>query len=251
MTPHPEPQPGPEPLPALTAIKVARRSFVFFGMFAIAGCATGRTGDLPGPIWPDLETECKVPPAPPVISNVTPTVTPLEPAMEGVLPRSAWARGAPVCSAMNPMLPVKYITVHHDGLPRPLTSTDETVSKARIETIRNGHRGKGWGDIGYHFVIDRNGRVWEGRAINWQGAHVEKCNEGNIGICCMGNFDEQAPSSAQLAGLERQLKVLMVMYGVPKSRVYTHQEWPSAKTACPGKSMQAKVLALRKGLRVA
>jgi len=151
---------------------------------------------------------------------------------------------------MNPMLPVKHITVHHDGMT-PFLANDENSSKVRIEKIRNAHRGKGWGDIGYHFVIDREGRVWEGRPINWQGAHVGNRNEGNLGICCLGNFDEQAPTAAQMAALERQLKILMTMYGVPRSRVKTHQEWPGAKTACPGKSLQAQMISMRKGSRLA
>jgi len=228
---------------------IARRSFVLLGLAALAGCAVDKTAELPGPIWPDLDQHCNVPPPPPTVSGGT-AAKPMPMPVDGVLPRSEWARGAPICSLMNPMLPVRYITVHHDGMT-PLQATDEGSSRARIETIRNGHRGNGWGDIGYHFVIDRNGRVWEGRAINWQGAHVRNCNEGNIGICCLGNFDQQAPSAAQLAALERQVKVLMQLYGVPKSRVKTHQEWSGAKTACPGKALQAQMNSLRKGSRLA
>lgn len=224
----------------------ARRSFVFLGMLAFAGCAASRTDTLPGPIWPDIAPPPPPPPPPTVSTGSTPAPT----TFEGVHPRSEWTRAAPVGTLMNPMLPVKYITVHHDGL-KPFNTADESASRARLEMIRNGHRGNGWGDIGYHFLIDRNGRVWEGRAINWQGAHVKNWNEGNIGICCLGNFDQQAPSAAQLAALERQLKVLMRTYGVPKSRVKTHQEWAGAATACPGKSLQSQMIAMRKGSRLA
>lgn len=236
----------------LAAGAVARRRFMLFGLAglaAIAGCATERVAELPGPIWPDLESaSVPPPPPPPTVSNPKKVPTPALPG--NAIPRTEWARAAPISALMNPMLPVKYITVHHDGMT-PFAATDESSSKARIELIRNGHRGNGWGDIGYHFVIDRNGRVWEGRAINWQGAHVKNWNEGNLGICCLGNFDEQAPSQAQLSALERQLKVLMAMYGVPKSRVKTHQEWQGAKTACPGRSLQAQMVAMRKGSRLA
>ncbi len=226
-----------------------RRRFVALGGLAfLAGCVTDPDRALPGPIWPDLETSCPLPPAPPTAGGTVPMPEP--PSAAGVIPRTEWARGSPVCSLMNPMLPVKYITVHHDGMT-PFLTEDYRSSASRIETIRNGHRGNGWGDIGYHFVIDRDGRVWEGRAINFQGAHVRNCNEGNLGICCLGNFDEQSPSAAQIDALQRHLRLLMKVYGVPKSRVKTHQEWAGAKTACPGKSLQAKMSQIRKGSALA
>lgn len=225
-----------------------RRRFLLLGGLALlAGCASDSSMTLPGPIWPDLDTSCPMPPAPPTVTQ-GPAPTPMP--FSGVLPRSEWTRSAPVCSLMNPMLPVKHITVHHDGLA-PFVSSDLRSSAQRIEMIRNGHRGNGWGDIGYHFLIDREGRVWEGRPINFQGAHVKNWNEGNLGVCCLGNFEEQSPTPAQIAALERQLQVLMRTYGVPKSRVKTHREWAGAKTACPGRSLQAQMVQMRKGSRLA
>ena len=119
-------------------------------------------------------------------------------------------------------------------------------SAERIETIRNGHRGKGWGDIGYHFIVDRSGRVWEGRDIRWQGAHVKNCNEGNIGVMCLGNFCEQRPSDAQLDALNRVIVQLRGYYRIGPAAVYTHREWPGAATVCPGDNLQAKVLTMRR-----
>jgi len=145
---------------------------------------------------------------------------------------------------MNPMLPPRYITVHHDGMS-PFLAKDQSSAAARIEIIRNGHRSKGWGDIGYHYVVDRGGRVWEGREIQWQGAHVKNSNEGNIGICCLGNFDEQSPSDEQLQAAERMVGCLMQKYNITVARVRTHQEWPTAHTACPGRSLQREMVQMR------
>lgn len=238
---------GPDELPRLPSL--ARRRFVMLGGLAfLAGCTLDTRNSLPGPIWPDLESPGPLPPPPPTVQTPQPSPQPALP--NGVIPRTEWTHATPVASLMNPMLPVKYITVHHDGMT-PFTTDDMKSSAGRIETIRNGHRGNGWGDIGYHFVIDRDGRVWEGRAINYQGAHVKNWNEGNLGICCLGNFDEQSPSAEQMAALERHLKFLMRTYGVPKTRVKTHQEWAGAKTACPGKSLQLTMVQMRKGSRLA
>lgn len=228
-------------------IPIARRSIMLAGLAFLAGCAT--TGQsvskLPDLAWPDVApgTGASRPSPKP-----QPTA-PAKPSVDGVLPREAWARGTPDAAAMNPMLPVEYITIHHDGMT-PFTATDYASSAARIELYRNGHRGRGWGDIGYHYVIDREGRIWEGRSLKWQGAHVRNRNEGNLGILVMGNFDEQAPSDRQLAALERHLRTCMAKYKVPVSRVRTHREWDGAKTACPGKNLQSRMATMRsKSLR--
>ena len=163
-------------------------------------------------------------------------------------PRFLWARGAPDASIMNPMLPVTAVTVHHDGLERLVTGTSTREMAERLELYRIGHRARGWGDIGYHLVIDRAGRLWQGRAIRWQGAHVKDHNEGNVGVLVMGNFELQEPTAAQVAALNRVLLDLQRVYRVQRGRFYTHREWESARTLCPGKSLQPVVASLRTDL---
>jgi len=146
---------------------------------------------------------------------------------------------------MNRMLPVKYITVHHDGMTS-FTNTSKNSASSRLETIRKSHLrrdGGRWGDIGYHFAIDPAGRVWEGRPLQFQGAHVRARNEGNIGIVMLGNYEQQNVNRQQVAALESTLKTLMRIHNVPVSRLRTHQEW--AATACPGKSLQQAMVGLR------
>ncbi len=163
----------------------------------------------------------------------------------GVQPRAAWAQGPPDFSVMNPMLPIRYVTVHHDGLDRLETGTSRPEMASRIDLYRVGHRSKGWGDIGYHFVIDRAGVIWEGRNLKWQGAHVKDRNEGNIGILVMGNFEIQQPTPAQLASLRTHLRAVCTYYSVPSTRVFSHREWPGAQTLCPGENLQRQFVKLR------
>ncbi|BFF97803.1 peptidoglycan-recognition protein SD [Drosophila madeirensis] len=54
-------------------------------------------------------------------------------------------------------------------------------------------------DIGYHYLIGGNGRVYEGRSTSLRGAFAGANNEGSLGIAFMGNFDQQPPSDAALA----------------------------------------------------
>ena len=229
-------------------VGTGRRAFcVSAAALALVGCApdrqTART--LPSGEWGGSRT------APP--EQVTkPAAPPQKPSLfPGVEPRSAWARGGPEPSLMNPMLPVRYVTVHHDGLDRLETGTARAAMADRIDLYRVGHRAKGWGDIGYHFVIDRAGVVWEGRELRWQGAHVKDRNEGNVGILVMGNFEIQRPTNAQLASLRSHLHAVCAYFSVPWTRVFSHREWPGAQTLCPGRSLQQEFVTLRNAERSA
>lgn len=167
---------------------------------------------------------------------------PSAPQFDYLVRRSEWAKGQPVPSLMDRMLPIDKITVHHDGMS-PFMNTTQAAAATRIEAIRRAHRNNNWGDIGYHYLVDPYGRVWEGRPLNWQGAHVRNNNEGNIGICVLGNYEEQAVNERQMSALERLIASNMRAYRVPRNRVYTHQEFNS--TACPGRSLQARMNAVR------
>lgn len=156
--------------------------------------------------------------------------------MPGVISRSTWTRATPKTWDTNPMNGIKRITVHHDGMS-PFTSTSQSAAAQRLESIRGSHvSSRGWADIGYHFVVDPGGRVWEARPVALQGAHVKYNNEHNLGIMVMGNYDKQTPTNAASTTLDDFVGAMMRQYRVPVSRVYTHQE--IRPTACPGKSLQ-------------
>jgi hypothetical protein len=73
------------------------------------------------------------------------------------------------------------VVIHHSG---PRATIDPKV-------IQELHRKKnGWNDVGYHFMIDPDGRIYEGRSLLFKGEHVEKANTGKIGILIMGNFQK-------------------------------------------------------------
>jgi N-acetylmuramoyl-L-alanine amidase len=229
---------SPDPIHAALrgAGVMTRRGFLAFGTLAAVGCASSTTvSRLPEPVLRSVNKPAVCPP-----------VLPAKPRdFDFLHARQDWARGTSVPSLMNPMLPPRWITLHHDGMS-PFQARDQYSAAARIEVIRVSHRNKGWGDIGYHYVIDRGGRVWEGRDLKWQGAHVKDHNEGNIGICCLGNFDEQSPSDAQLDAVERMVSCLMERHRVPVNRVRSHQEWQGARTACPGRSLQREFVSMRR-----
>ncbi|MEM9372274.1 MAG: peptidoglycan recognition family protein, partial [Planctomycetota bacterium] len=106
----------------------------------------------------------------------------------------------------------------------------------RIESSRRGHLSRGWADIGYHYAIDPGGRVWQGRPLELQGAHVANQNQGNLGIVLLGNFDRGRPTDRAIRALDRLVASEMRRYRVPIGEVRTHGEM--ASTACPGRHLQ-------------
>jgi len=135
---------------------------------------------------------------------------------------------------------VGMITVHHDAL-NAARLRGWNASIERLNSIRRSHieRGPTWVDIGYHYVIDPEGRVWEGRPVSIEGAHVANTNDHNLGIMLMGNFMEHRPTQAQLNCLDGFIAAQMRGYRVPMSKVSTHREFRSAKTECPGDNLQS------------
>ena len=59
-----------------------------------------------------------------------------------------------------------------------------------VDDIREMHLARGWRDIGYHFVITRDGQIQAGRPIDEIGAHVRGHNKGSIGVCYIGGLDK-------------------------------------------------------------
>jgi hypothetical protein len=210
----------------------------------LAGCDGARraTSSLPGPRWPGAAGSG------PLVGANQPTAPvgtlAREPALPpGVLPRSSWT-SADVSrrSDIYPMRGISRITVHHDGMP-PVTLRSQGDVAARLETIRRAHVAEGWADIGYHYVIDPTGRVWEGRPVEYQGAHVKDNNEHNLGVMVLGNFQTQRPTREAIMALDRFVALQMRLYNVPLRRVYTHQE--IRPTACPGFNLQRYMVQTR------
>jgi hypothetical protein len=202
------------------------------------GCAAGgssrryRDASVPGPRWPELpsrgvlERRHAERTAPPRVERTPEAV---------FHRRSEWATNGVIPRRMDRMRPVQRVTIHHDGMP-PVALRSARDVASRIDLIRQSHQKRGWGDIGYHYIVDPRGEVWEGRPLSWQGAHVANQNPGNMGVLVLGNFEAQAPTGQQLDALDRFVASRLDAYGLSLGSVYTHQEL--APTACPGRHLQ-------------
>lgn len=104
-----------------------------------------------------------------------------------------------------------------------------------VDDIRRWHRQQGWSDIGYHYVVYRDGSIHEGRNVNIAGAHCLGHNTDSIGICYVGGTarDGKTPADtrtvAQAEALEKLLIELRRIY--PSAHIYGHRDF--ANKACP------------------
>jgi hypothetical protein len=72
---------------------------------------------------------------------------------------------------------------------------------------------QGWCDIGYHFLVSRDGRLWEGRKMNTLGTHVANNNTGNLGISFMGPHTTTSAIGTQVSNVGKLVKGLSSKYG--------------------------------------
>lgn len=234
-------------------MKVSRRQFVVSTLGVIAGGCSQHvtlTSLMPSPAWPgsDASPDITPPPPPPRASNVIhrPYQPPPPRPAPGlpIIARANWTHDLPDYTDINAMAGVGRITVHHTGWdPIYFDTYDQT--RTHLEKIRKYHvDDRRWADIGYHYIIDRAGRIWQARPTQFQGAHVKGQNEHNLGIMVLGNFDRQSPTAQQDQSLTQSLTYFKRLYRVPVRHVYTHQELN--KTECPGTRMQRRMVSLRR-----
>ncbi len=177
--------------------------------------------------------------------------------------------------------PVQTLTLHHT-----VTANNDVDPAATVRAIYHQQAmlndGTGWGDIGYHLLIDEAGRVYEGRwsgsdampvfgsnpapdgrPLMSVGAHVGSFNTGNIGVSMLGDFTSQLPTPAAMSSLTRVLRGLARVchldalgttnYVNPVSgatrtvrTLSGHRDW--AATECPGNTFYPQLPALRRSV---
>ncbi|SCK47735.1 N-acetylmuramoyl-L-alanine amidase [Streptomyces sp. WMMB 322] len=110
----------------------------------------------------------------------------------GIVPRNAWHADEslvrePASSTEN----VQVVFVHHTSQPN---GYDCRAVPRMLRQLEEEHVERGWDDLGYNFVVDRCGKIYEGRSgalgRSVEGAHTKGFNARSLGIAAMGTFDE-------------------------------------------------------------
>lgn len=122
--------------------------------------------------------------------------------------------------------------------------------------IREWHRDRGFTDIGYHYVIRRDGTQEDGRPVEQAGAHVQGHNANTIGICLVGGRDSEGHHTDHLSEYEKQevlwefnytkeqmttlLALVDHLRGVHGNvEVLGHRDYPGVTKRCPGFDVRA------------
>ena len=115
------------------------------------------------------------------------------------------------------------LVLHHQG----------TTVRQTVKQIHDYHKNSnGWAGIGYHFYVRTNGEIFEGRPIEYVGAHAYGFNSTSIGICFEGNFEVEEMSTAQKEAGKWLVAYIKGLY--PIKKVVGHRDLMA--TACPGKN---------------
>lgn len=186
-----------------------------------------------------------------------------------VLPRATWAGDLSPTGPIAREPEVRYLLVHHSVDPG--NGYGEGDVAGILRSFFRFHTQKGWPDLAYNFLVDRFGRVWEGRAGSVEGPVAGDATGGNQGsdqLCCfVGDHQSAGPSPAALASMGRLLAALAHRYAIPVGPDATtvfvsrgsNRHPPGAevttltiaghrdmsRTQCPGDHVVARLPALR------
>lgn len=149
-----------------------------------------------------------------------------------IIPRSEWNAATPKPYATH--VPVR-ITVHHDA------SNFDPKKKTAAQHIKDTQtwgmgKDRNWTDIPYHFLIDNEGNIFEGRNVFTIGETATTYDPtGHLLISCIGNFEENEIPEAQLNALIMMIAYSSKTFNIPLDSLAGHQDY--AQTACPGKNI--------------
>ncbi len=157
--------------------------------------------------------------------------------------RSEWNAVPPTEPYSPDPLPWR-VTLHHSDGKHTRTLAE---SEAEAHFIQDFHiHGRGWIDIAYHFLVDSQGNILEGRPEGTLGAHTLGNNEGNVGIVLLGTYHppvNDVPTKAQLEAVAALGRYLVARYGIDPKMLKGHRDYK--QTDCPGNLAYAKLDALR------
>ncbi|MDR2454146.1 MAG: N-acetylmuramoyl-L-alanine amidase [Bifidobacteriaceae bacterium] len=184
-----------------------------------------------------------------------------------IQPRSAWGAAPADYSGNTPKgqpelaAQLKGAIIHHQAGSNTYT---QAQVPGIIRSIQSWHMGNnGWNDIGYNFLVDKFGGIWEGRqggvTLNVVGAHATNFNTGSTGVCLLGDLDKVEPTAEALQAAGQVVAWRLSLAGITNlkgSTVYPNDPKQATQpvvaghrdvqaTTCPGRYLYAKLDQLR------
>ena len=140
------------------------------------------------------------------------------PQPSGICTRSCWAARAPKCG-ISQMTALTRATIHHTANAGDYNTTSQATSAANVRSVQNYHMDvNGWCDIGYHFLVDKLGYIFEGRSGSMsslpRGAH-DSVNADSFGFNLMGYY--HSPYNNDPTGVSRDALYKTIAWRMPSA----------------------------------
>ncbi len=131
---------------------------------------------------------------------------------------------------------ITHVTLHHTGDAQPLRPGDDPVR--RLRGLQSwGARDRNWWDLPYHFLMDLEGKIYEGRDYHYMGETNTTYNPGgHFLISIIGNYERQEPTQAQVGAIADLMAWAFEEFDLPLDRLGGHYNY--ASTTCPGKHLR-------------
>jgi hypothetical protein len=153
-----------------------------------------------------------------------------------IVTRAGWGARAPKSSIPKTTWSRRTgFAVHHTA--GPTTQTVREIQNFQMD-------GNGWSDIGYNWLVDQDGKVYEGRSGGWLaiGAHAGGQNTAWVGVCWIGTSGINEPSAAALASIRWLYDEANRLAG-RRLNARGHGQVPGQSTECPGSRLRAWIAA--------
>ncbi|MBA2956337.1 hypothetical protein GON03_18515 [Nocardioides sp. MAH-18] len=173
--------------------------------------------------------------------------------------RAQWGADESIRDASS----LRYFEVHAGFVHHTVNANNYTRDEvpAIIRGIYAYHtKSRGWSDIGYNYLVDRFGRIWEGRFGGIDrpvvGAHTLDYNDYAFAMSAIGNYDTQQPTSAMVQAYGALFAWKLSLHGIDASStsqvvgpstfsaINGHRD--AAATACPGRYLYARLGDIRR-----
>lgn len=184
------------------------------------------------------------------------TAVPTEVGLPPIRTRGLWKANERITNSTDEMADPVGFTVHH-------TAGTNNYTQAQVPRILRGiqqfHvRDRGWSDIGYNYLVDKWGGIWEGRRGSYggnpRGAHTAGLNDSLVGISLIGDYEKVRPSAAAVQRISRiiawksqELELdpqgTMRLKGRQRPVVVGHRDVNN--TSCPGRYLYAELPDIR------
>lgn len=131
---------------------------------------------------------------------------------------------------------ITHVTLHHTGDAQPLRPQDDPAAKLRgLQSW--GASDRNWWDVPYHYLLDLEGRIYEGRDYHFMGeTNTTYDPGGHFLISVIGNYEQQEATPAQLASIADMMAWAIREFDLPLDRIGGHYNY--ASTGCPGRHLK-------------